>query len=70
MNVKLYLNVLKKELQLSLRDLFLDSGAAFQDNNTLYHRVKVVRSWFTQRNLDRIDNWQGKSPDLNVIENL
>ena len=65
---KLYLHLLDKELQLSLSNLFPDSGAVFQDDNASYHRAKVVKSWFTQRNLDRIDDWPGQGPDLNVLD--
>lgn len=70
LNSAAYIEVLENSRIPSL-DLLkpADSDFYFQQDGASCHTAKVVKAWFTEKNLNVLE-WPARSPDLNPIEHL
>ena len=70
LNKELYTEILEDDLLGSFRDLGLDYGDFyFQQDNDPKHTLKLVQQWFKNNNVDVLP-WPPNSPDISIIENL
>ena len=63
------LKILQKNLQLSVRKLYLRRRWTFQHDNNPKHTAKIGLEWLKQKKIKLLE-WPSRGPDLNVIENL
>lgn len=71
MNGKKYIEILKREMLLTVRDQFGEGSREFifQQDNAPCHTAAVVKEWFRKEGITVLD-WPSQSPDINPIENL
>lgn len=65
----IYLDILEDPMLASADLLFGRENFLFQQDNDPKHTAIIVRQWFLDNNIEKID-WPAQSPDLNPIENL
>ncbi|RWR98947.1 transposase-like protein [Dinothrombium tinctorium] len=64
-----YLNILKQNVKQAAREMQIWDQFIFQQDNDPKHTAKIVKKWFLDNNICRLD-WVAQSPDLNPIEHL
>ncbi len=70
MNKKVYLGILKENLEQSVQDLqFPEDRWYFQQDNDFKHTAKVVSKRLNGSEI-RVLEWPAQNPDLNPIESL
>jgi transposase len=70
MDKKLYSQVLKKELQMTIDYYELEhEKVVFQQDNAPCHKAKDITNWLNSQQFDTLQ-WPAQSPDLNPIETL
>jgi Fe-S-cluster formation regulator IscX/YfhJ len=61
-----YQRTLDEKLELFMKQ---HGKTHFLQDGALYHKSKIVASWFRERPNIKLFDWLGNSPDLNPIEN-
>jgi transposase len=70
LNGDLYLDILKDELQRTIKYYGLDrSKVIFQQDNASCHKTAEVRRWLDSKSF-KVLEWPAQSPDLNPLETL
>ena len=69
MNSDKYKAISETHLLPSMTSDFPDGDGIFQQDHTLYHTSRKMRTFFEESGLE-ILGWPGNSPDINPIENL
>ena len=68
-NAEHYLKIMKYCAVPSMKHLFGNQPAIFQQDNAPCHTAKAVKEWTDANNI-QVLSWPGNSPDLNPIENI
>lgn len=66
-NSEEYRNLLEEQKN-TFNDM-AEGSPVFQQDNAPIHSARIIKEWFTQNNVDKLD-WPAVSPDLNIIENV
>jgi hypothetical protein len=70
MDQHLYLDILKEDLWMSIREKGFDPAQmVFQQDNDPKHKSRLVQGWLAEQPFG-IMEWPAQSPDLNPIENM
>ena len=64
-----YLHVLQTRVKQEMKQSFPAGDEIIQQDKAPAHSKKICKQYFQEANIVVLD-WPGKSPDLNVIENL